>query len=199
MSKQELRRVCVFCGSRPGAHEHYLEPARALGAALAATGRGLVYGGARVGLMGVVADAALAAGDEVIGVLPRALMTKELAHPGLHALHVVDSMHARKALMAELADGFIALPGGFGTLDELFEILTWAQLGIHRKPVALINWRGFYSPLLAFVARAQGEGFVAADDRGLLLVGDDAETALALLADYAPPAQTSKARRPPAQ
>jgi uncharacterized protein (TIGR00730 family) len=199
MSKQELRRVCVFCGSRPGAHEHYLEPARALGSALASTGRGLVYGGARVGLMGVVADAALAAGGEVIGVLPRALMTKELAHPGLHALHVVDSMHARKALMAELADGFIALPGGFGTLDELFEILTWAQLGIHRKPVALINWRGFYSPLLAFVARAQGEGFVAAADRGLLLVGDDAETALALLADYAPPAQTSKARRPPAQ
>lgn len=199
MSKQELRRVCVFCGSRPGAHEHYLEPARALGAALAATGRGLVYGGARVGLMGVVADAALAAGGEVIGVLPRALMTKELAHPGLHALHVVDSMHARKALMAELADGFIALPGGFGTLDELFEILTWAQLGIHRKPVALINWRGFYSPLLAFVARAQGEGFIAADDRSLLLVGDDAETALALLADYAPPAQTSKARQPPAQ
>lgn len=176
-----------------------MELARALGTALAAEGRGLVYGGAQVGLMGAVADAALAAGGEVIGVLPRALMTRELAHPGLSALHVVDSMHARKALMAELADGFIALPGGFGTLDELFEILTWAQLGIHHKPVVLLNWRGFYSPLLAFLARAHGEGFVAALDQRLLLVGDDAESALALLHQYVPPARTSKAQPPPAE
>lgn len=199
MSKQQLRRVCVFCGSRPGAHAHYVEQARTLGAALAAAGLGLVYGGARVGLMGALADATLSAGGEVIGVLPRALVNKELAHPGLHTLHVVDSMHARKALMAELADGFIALPGGFGTLDELFEILTWAQLGIHRKPVALINWRGFYSPLLAFVARAQGEGFVAAGDQSLLLVADDAAAALTLLGDYQPPARTSKGQPPPAE
>ncbi len=197
MSKPALRRVCVFCGSRPGAHEHYMDQARALGTALAARGLGLVYGGAQVGLMGAVADAALAAGGEVIGVLPRALMNKELAHPGLHALHVVDSMHARKALMAELADGFIALPGGFGTLDELFEILTWAQLGIHHKPVVVINWRGFYSPLLAFLARAQGEGFIAAIDQRLLLVGDDIEAALPLLCDYVPPVRTSKGQPPP--
>lgn len=197
MSKPELRRICVFCGSRPGAHDHYVAQARALGAALAAGGLGLVYGGARVGLMGAVADAALAAGGEVIGVLPRALMNKELAHPGLHALHVVDSMHARKALMAELADGFIALPGGLGTLDELFEILTWAQLGIHHKPVVMLSWRGFYAPLLAFLARAQGEGFIAALDQQLLLVGDDAESALALLRGYVPPARTSKGQPPP--
>ena len=199
MSKQQLRRVCVFCGSRPGAHEHYLEPARALGAALAATGRGLVYGGARVGLMGVVADACLAGGGRVVGVIPRALLDWEVGHTGLTRLEVVDSMHTRKARMAELADGFIALPGGFGTLDELFEILTWAQLGIHHKPVALLNWRGFYSPLLAFLARAQGEGFVAAIDQRLLLVGDDAESALALLREYVPPVRTSKAQPPPAE
>ena len=170
MSKQELRRVCVFCGSRPGAHEHYLEPARALGAALAATGRGLVYGGARVGLMGVVADAALAAGGEVIGVLPRALMTKELAHPGLHALHVVDSMHARKALMAELCDGFIAMPGGFGTYEELFEVITWAQLGIHEKPIGVLDVAGYFGPFRALVEGGVASGFIRPEYRGLIVV-----------------------------
>lgn len=197
MSKPQLRRVCVFCGSRPGAHDHYMEDARRLGEALAKGGLGLVYGGARVGLMGAAADAALAAGGEVIGVLPRALMRAELAHPGLSALHIVGSMHERKALMAELADGFIALPGGFGTLDELFEILTWAQLGIHHKPVVLLNFGGFYDPLLEFIAHMQRQGFVAAADGMLLRSCSDAAAALSLLRDYVPPPRASKAAEPP--
>lgn len=192
MTKRELRRVCVFCGSRMGAHEYFAEQARALGTALVQAGLGLVYGGARVGLMGALADATLAAGGEVIGVLPRALMRTELAHPGLHALHVVGSMHERKALMAELADGFVALPGGYGTLDELFEILTWAQLGIHHKPIVLLNWRGYYDPLLEFLEHTERQGFVAGTDQRLLLVGADATTALALLREYVPPPRTSK-------
>lgn len=197
MSKPQLRRVCVFCGSRPGAHDYYMEDARRLGEALAKSGLGLVYGGAQVGLMGAVADAALAAGGEVIGVLPRALMRAELAHPGLSALHIVGSMHERKALMAELADGFIALPGGFGTLDELFEILTWAQLGIHHKPVVLLNFGGFYDPLLGFIEHMQRQGFVAAADGMLLRSCNDAAAALSRLRDYVPPPRASKAAEPP--
>jgi uncharacterized protein (TIGR00730 family) len=195
MTKRELRRVCVFCGSRPGEHETYLEQASALGTALGRGGVGLVYGGASVGLMGAVADAALLAHGEVIGVLPRSLLQKEIAHAGLHALHVVESMHARKALMAELCDGFIALPGGFGTLDELFEILTWAQLGIHHKPIVLVNWRGFYSALLSFLEYAAEEGFVTRDNLRLLRVCDDAATALQLLRDA--PAPTRVGPEPP--
>jgi uncharacterized protein (TIGR00730 family) len=159
----------VFCGSRAGARPAYTQAARELGAALATRGLSLVYGGAKVGTMGALADAALAAGGEVIGVMPRGLVAREVAHPGLTAFHAVASMHERKALMADLADAFIALPGGYGTLDEVFEILTWAQLELHAKPVGLLDVEGFFEPLLAHLDRAVAEGFLAAGHRGLLL------------------------------
>ena len=184
MSNRELHRVCVFCGSRSGEGDKYEPQARALGTALAHSGIALVYGGASVGLMGAMADAALLAGGEVIGVLPRALMLKEVAHAGLSKLHIVGSMHERKALMAELSDGFIALPGGFGTLDELFEILTWAQLGIHHKPIALVNWRDFFTPLLTYIAHTVREGFVSEENLRLLLTCDEAVEAIELLRGY---------------
>src|SRR4051812_49148308 len=157
MQRGPAMRVCVFCGSNPGARPEYAAAARAVGRALAERGRGLVYGGGNVGLMGVCADAALAAGGEVIGVIPDALQTAEVAHGGLTRLHVVRTMHERKALMADLSDAFAALPGGFGTLDELFEILTWAQLGIHAKPVAILNVAGFFDPLLAMLDHQTAE------------------------------------------
>src|SRR6516165_7688223 len=144
-----MKRVCVFCGSSPGANPSYLAMARALGRELAGRGLGLVYGGASVGLMGAVADGALSGGGEVVGVIPGALEAKELAHRGLSCLEVVASMHERKARMAELADGFIALPGGMGTLEEMAEILTWAQLGLHRKACALLDVDGYWEPLVA--------------------------------------------------
>lgn len=169
-----MRAVCVYCGSSPGADPIYLETARALGTTLAERGLGLVYGGARVGLMGAMADAALAAGGAVTGVIPEPLRSRELAHEGLTDLVVVDSMHERKAVMAERADGFLALPGGLGTLEELFEVLTWAQLGIHRKPCAVLEVAGYWSPLLAFLDRAVEQGFVTQLSRDLLLVGEDA-------------------------
>lgn len=162
-------RVAVFCGSRGGSRPAYLEAARELGAALADRGLGLVYGGAKVGTMGAIADAALAAGGEVIGVMPRGLIDREVAHQGLTAFHAVDSMHARKALIADLADAFVALPGGYGTLDELFEILTWAQLELHAKPVALLEVAGFFEPLVHYLDHAVAEGFLAAAHRGLLV------------------------------
>jgi uncharacterized protein (TIGR00730 family) len=155
-----LRSVCVFCGSRPGARPEFLASATALGQALAQRGLTLVYGGASVGLMGAVADAALSGGGRVVGVLPAALQQREIGHKGLHELHVVNSMHERKALMAQRADAFIALPGGFGTFEELFEIVTWGQLGLHRKPMGLLDVAGFYQPLLAMVRRAVEEGFI---------------------------------------
>ena len=148
-----MKRVCVFCGSSVGVRAITRKP-RGLGERSRASGIGLVYGGGNVGLMGVVADAVLAAGGEVIGVIPRALAEREVAHAGLTELHVVDSMHTRKAMMAELSDAFIALPGGLGTLEELFEVLTWAQLGIHRKPCGLLNVDGFYAPLKQFLDQA---------------------------------------------
>ncbi|ABF87219.1 conserved hypothetical protein TIGR00730 [Myxococcus xanthus DK 1622] len=156
----EVRSVCVFCGSRPGARPEYMDAATRMGAELARRGLTLVYGGASVGLMGAVADGALAAGGNVVGVLPGFLGAKELAHRGLTELHSVGSMHERKALMAERSDAFIALPGGFGTLDELFEIVTWAQLGLHRKPMGLLDTRGFFQPLLAMARHHAEEGFV---------------------------------------
>jgi hypothetical protein len=156
----ELKSVCVFCGSRNGTRPDYLAGARALGAELARRGLTLVYGGANVGLMGAMADAALAGGGKVVGVMPRVLSDRELAHPGLTELHLVDSMHTRKALMAERADAFIAMPGGIGTFEELFEVTTWAQLGIHHKPIGLLNVADFYGPLLALMKRAVEEGFV---------------------------------------
>jgi len=156
-----------------GRDPRFAEAARAVGEALAARGVGLVYGGANVGLMGVVADAALGGGGEVIGVIPRGLEGREVAHRGLTALHVTDGMHARKQMMYALADAFVALPGGFGTLDELFEILTWAQLGDHRKPVGLLNVAGFYDGLLAFIATQADAGLLLPEYRGLLRVGDE--------------------------
>lgn len=163
-------RVCVFCGSSPGKRPEYLEAARELGSTLAEWGIGLVYGGSSVGSMGVIADAALAAGGEVVGVIPRTLVEREVAHHGLTELHVVESMHDRKALMTQLSDAFVALPGGHGTLDELFEALTWSQLGIHDKPIALLNVAGYWDPLLAMMERASEEGFLRPADRERLLV-----------------------------
>jgi uncharacterized protein (TIGR00730 family) len=184
-----MKRVCVFAGSSPGRRPEYRTAAATLGRVVAARGMGVVYGGARLGLMGVLADAALAAGGEVIGVIPRSLVTKELAHTGLTELHVVQSMHERKALMSDLSDGFVALPGGWGTLDELFEILTWAQLGLHQKPSGLLNVEGYFDPLLAFIDHSIAEGFVRADYRRLVAVADAAEPLLdLLLAAPAPPA-----------
>jgi len=162
-----IRRVCVFCGSRPGTRAVFAEAARAAGAALAGAGWGLVFGGGSVGLMGIAADAALAAGAEVIGVIPSALANKEIAHERLTELRVVPGMHERKALMAQLCDAFVALPGGYGTFEELFEIITWSQLGISNKPVVLLNTDGFYDPLVRLVEHAVGEGFIRVEHRAL--------------------------------
>jgi len=176
-----FRRICVFCGSSDGANPGYLQQAVNLGRALAANGMGLVYGGASIGLMGALADAALEGGAEVIGVIPEALAAREIAHNSLSELHVVGSMHERKARMASLADAFIALPGGFGTLDEFLEILTWAQLGIHRKPCILVNTAGYYDGLLRFLDHAVTEDFLRSHNRELLLLAEDASHALTLI------------------
>ncbi|HEY2943327.1 MAG TPA: TIGR00730 family Rossman fold protein [Vicinamibacteria bacterium] len=182
-----MRQVCVFCGSSPGRRPAFAAAASELGARLAADRIGLVYGGGSVGLMGTVADAALAAGGEVVGVIPEALAGKEVAHTGLTRLHVVKSMHERKALMAGMADAFVALPGGFGTLDELFEAITWGQLGIHRKPIGLLDVEGYFAPLLAFVDRAVGDGFIRPPYRGLFVVSATVDGLLAALARHTPP------------
>jgi uncharacterized protein (TIGR00730 family) len=181
-----LRAITVFCGSRPGARPAYQEAAARLGRALAARGLGLVYGGASVGLMGAVADAALLAGGSVIGVIPRSMVDRELAHPKLTELRVVHTMHERKAMMADLADGFIALPGGFGTFDELFEIVTWAQLGMHGKPVGLLDTAGYFGPLRALVDRVVEEGFALRDHAGLFLCDADPDGLLDAMAAHRP-------------
>jgi uncharacterized protein (TIGR00730 family) len=181
-----VTRVCVFCGSAAGTRPDYADAARDLARALVARGLGLVYGGGSVGLMGVLADAALAAGGEVIGVLPRGLASRELAHAGLTRLEVVAGMHARKARMAALADAFVALPGGLGTLEETLEVLTWAQLGIHRKPVALLNVAGYWDALLALLAHAGREGFVRPEHAGLLLTAATPGAVLDRLAAWRP-------------
>jgi uncharacterized protein (TIGR00730 family) len=184
------KRVCVFCGSSPGVNPAYADAARRLGRTLASRGIGLVYGGGSVGLMGLVADAALAEGGEVIGVIPRALQLREVGHDGLTELLVVGSMHERKARMAELADAFMAMPGGLGTLEELAEILTWAQLGLHAKPCGLLEVAGYWRPLVAFFDHAVAEGFVRAEHRRFVLVGDTPEDLLERFAAYrAPPVQ----------
>jgi hypothetical protein len=183
-----MQRVCVFAGSSPGARAGYAGAAQALGRALVRRGVGLVYGGAKVGLMGVVADTVLAGGGEVIGVIPRRLMTKELAHPGLSALHVVDSMHDRKREMAERADAFVALPGGIGTLEELTEVLSWAQLGLHAKPCGVLDVAGYFDPLLAFLDHAVAERFLKPMHRAMLVTAADADTLLDRLAAYRAPA-----------
>jgi uncharacterized protein (TIGR00730 family) len=183
-----IRRVCVFCGSSPGASPRFGECAEHLGRQLAARRLGLVYGGASVGLMGRLAAGALQADGEVIGVIPRALVEMEVAHTGLSDLRVVATMHERKALMADLADAFVALPGGIGTLDELFEVLTWAQLGLHRKPVGLLDHGGYFAPLLAFLDQAVSARFLQPVHRAMLLVEDDPERLLAAFDAYEPPA-----------
>jgi uncharacterized protein (TIGR00730 family) len=184
-----MKRICVFCGSSPGHDPRHLEAARATGRTLAERRVGLVYGGGSVGLMGAVADAALAAGGEVIGVIPRVLQIRELAHRSLTTLHVVGSMHERKALMAELSDGFVALPGGMGTLEELSEVLTWAQLGLHARPVGLLDVAGYYQPLVRFFDQAVTAGFLRPAHRALLLVGHQPAALLDALAAWRGPAQ----------
>ena len=184
-----MKRICVFCGSSPGNDPRYLEAARSMGRLLAGRGLGLVYGGGSVGLMGAVADAALAAGGEAIGVIPRVLQVRELAHRSLTTLHVVGSMHERKALMAELSDGFVALPGGMGTLEELSEVLTWAQLGIHARPVGLLDVAGYYRPLATFFDQAVTAGFLRPAHRRLLLVGEEPGPLLDDLAAWRGPPQ----------
>lgn len=180
-------RLCVFCGSNPGSEPSYLAMAQALGRMLAQEKIGLVYGGGAVGLMGAVADAALESGGEVIGVIPQALMDKEIGHRGLADLRVVGSMHERKALMAELAGGFIALPGGLGTFEELFEVWTWAQLGYHRKPCALLNVAGFYDRLISFLDDVVERGFVKPVHRAMLIVEDEPAALIRAVRDYEPP------------
>jgi uncharacterized protein (TIGR00730 family) len=185
-----LDRLCVFCGSSPGHNPAHVAAAAQLGKLLAERSIGVVYGGASIGLMGALADAAQAAGGEVIGVIPRALVEWEVAHTGLADLRVVGSMHERKALMAELSDGFIALPGGIGTLEELFEVWTWAQLGSHGKPCALLNVLGFYDGLLGFLDSVVGEGFLRPPHRTMLLVGDTCEGLLEKMESYRAPPKT---------
>uniref|UniRef100_A0A7C2PIC0 Cytokinin riboside 5'-monophosphate phosphoribohydrolase n=1 Tax=Schlesneria paludicola TaxID=360056 RepID=A0A7C2PIC0_9PLAN len=184
----QLDSVCVFSGSALGTRPEYRCAAAAFGATLAQTGRRLIYGGGAIGLMGLTADAALASGGEVVGVIPEFLSRREIRHDGLTALHVVPSMHARKALMAELADAFVALPGGLGTLDELCEILTWSQLGLHVKPVGLLNVLGYFDPLVAQIDRAILEGFCRPEHRALFVVESDSATMLERLATQALPA-----------
>ena len=189
-----MKRICVFCGSRTGLRPEYAEATKQLGKLLAARGLGVVFGAGHIGLMGVLADAVLEQGGEIIGVIPQSLVDRELAHAGLTELRVVGTMHERKAVMADLSDAFIALPGAFGTADELFEILTWAQLGIHNKPIGLLNVAGFFDPLLAWLAHAGEEGFLKEKHRCLLQNADAPERLLNLLVLERPkdePAETS--------
>ena len=177
-----MKRICVFCGSSLGTRNEYAEAAVHLGGVLAKRNIGLVYGGGNVGLMGVIADAVLEAGGEVIGVIPHSLAQREIEHQGLTQLHVVDSMHTRKAMMADLADAFIAMPGGVGTFEEFFEAVTWTQLGLHRKACGLLNVAGFYTPLAAFIDQAVSEGFIKPLHRASIVVDDDAERLLDTMA-----------------
>lgn len=182
-----MRAICVFCGSNPGRRPEYLAAAADLGRLLAGRGIGVVYGGAQVGVMGALADAALAAGGEVVGVIPRHLVEAEVAHDGLSTLHVVASMHERKALMAQLSDGFIALPGGMGTLEEFAEITTWSQLGLHAKPTGLLNVLGYFDQLLAFLDHATGERFLRPEHRRRVLAEPQAPALLAAMDRWEPP------------
>jgi uncharacterized protein (TIGR00730 family) len=191
-----LRRICVFCGSSSGTREVYKQAAQAVGRLLCQRGIELVYGGGHVGLMGVVADACLNEGGRVIGVIPQALADKEVAHTGLTELRIVGSMHERKAVMADLSDAFVSLPGGFGTWEEFFEVLTWAQLGIHRKACGVLNVNGYYDPLIEMADRALSEGFLREGHRDLLLSDADPERLLDRLSSYAAPAVDKWGSRP---
>ena len=183
-----MRRLCVFCGASPGRDPAQVELATSVGTGLARRGIGLVYGGGRRGLMGAVADAALAAGGEVIGVIPEGLVGRELAHPGVTELRVVESLHERQAQMAILSDGFIALPGGLGTLEELAEVASWAQLELHAKPIGLLGHAGYWELLLAWLDRATADGFIAADHRRLITVDPDLDALLDRFEAWRPPA-----------
>ena len=174
-----MPRICVFCGSQAGTNSLYRQTAVDMGRLLARRGYGLVYGGGQVGLMGVIADAVLASGGEVIGVIPESILAREIPHTGVTQLHIVSGMHERKARMATLADAFIALPGGYGTFEELFEVITWAQLGLHSKPIGLLNVAGYFNALKALVEHASAEGFIRSEHRRLLTIAD----ASALLLD----------------
>lgn len=182
-----MNRICVFCGSNPGLNPVFVETATELGAFLARENVELVYGGGRVGLMGAVADAVMRNGGKVIGVIPEPLATREVAHGGLTELIVVNSMHERKAKMAELADGFIALPGGFGTFEEFCEIVTWAQLGIHRKPCSLLNIAGFYDSLIALIRHSTEQKFIRPEHHSLVLIDDEIERLFKKMKNYQPP------------
>ncbi|ASK33061.1 LOG family protein [Alloalcanivorax mobilis] len=182
-----MRDICVYCGSSPGRREEYVEAARAFAGELVARDLGLVYGGASVGVMGAVADAVLAQGGRVTGVIPQALQDKEIAHPALTDLHITGSMHERKTKMAELSDGFVAMPGGVGTLEELFEIWTWGQLGWHGKPCAVLNVAGYYDGLIRFLDHAADEQFLRPWHRDMLLVEEQPARLLERMADYQKP------------
>jgi uncharacterized protein (TIGR00730 family) len=185
-----MKKICVFCGANPGTDPAYAEAARTLGHAIAARGLGLVYGGGKVGLMGVVADGALEAGAEVDGVIPEHLMQRELGHGSVTRLHVVSSMHERKALMAQLSDGFVVLPGGFGTLEEAFEVLTWSQLGLHKKGTVFLDVNGYWSKLNAMLDSMTEAGFVKPEHRLLSMTAATPDEALDLLAAFRPPEVT---------
>jgi uncharacterized protein (TIGR00730 family) len=187
-----VERICVFCGASPGARREYAESARTVARLLAAEGIGVVYGGGGVGLMGALADAVLAEGGQITGVIPRSLMEREIAHRDVPDMRVVGSMHERKALMAELADAFVALPGGIGTLEELFEVYTWAQLGLHRKPCALLNVEGYYDAIADFLTQAVTERFLREETRELLMVESDAAALIERLRSFEPPAVVPK-------
>lgn len=186
-ARRVIRRICVFCGSNPGSDPVYAEAARNLGRLFAKEGIALIYGGGSVGLMGELADAVLGAGGEVIGVIPHALWAREVGHRGLTDLRIVDTMHERKAMMADLADAFIAMPGGLGTLEEIFEVWTWAQLGLHAKPLGFLDVNGFYTPLLQFLDRAVKERFVKEPHRAIAFVDPDPETLLRRFDTWRPP------------
>lgn len=182
-----MKNIAVFCGSSFGKNDIYTEQAELLGEAIAKKGLGLIYGGAKVGLMGVIANAALDAGGKVIGVLPHFLQTKEIAHTELTELVLVDTMHDRKAKMSELCDGVIAIPGGYGTMEEFFELLTWGQLGLHKKPVAILNINGFYDGLITLIDNMVTQGFLKQFNRDMLLVDDNIEKLLIKMEHYTPP------------
>ncbi len=183
-----MKKICVYCGSSPGRRPEYIDSAKALARELLARHIGLIYGGASVGIMGEIADTVLAGGGEVIGVIPQSLVDKEVSHSGLTELKIVNSMHERKAVMAEISDGFIALPGGLGTIEELFEVLTWSQLGFHKKPCALLNIKQYYHSLSLFLDHAVKEKFVKPIHREMLLVEEDPAILLDAMKEYSPPA-----------
>jgi uncharacterized protein (TIGR00730 family) len=181
-----FNRICVFCGSSSGRREEYRAAAELTGRTLAQRGIGLVYGGGRVGLMGAMADAALAAGGQVIGVIPDVLMAKEVGHHGLTEMHVVRNLHERKAMMADLSDAFLALPGGFGTFEEFCEVITWSQLSLHKKPCGMLNVAGYWNPLAEMFDHSVAEGFLKSQNRGIVLMDEDIDALLHAMSVWVP-------------